>query len=83
MKTLYRFHAEWCMPCKASASAWEAFKQRNPALQYKDVDVDVDAENTSRFSIMSVPTLVLVEDDQVVKTRIGSFSEKDLAALVV
>lgn len=83
MKTLYRFHAEWCMPCKASAPAWEAFKQHNPSLQFQDVDVDMNEEVVTQFGIMSVPTLVLVEDDKIIKTRIGSFSEGDLATLVI
>lgn len=83
MKTLLRFHAPWCMPCKASAPSWESFKSHNPQMSFKDINVDEDDTLAVQYGVMSVPAVVLLEDDRAIKTRVGSFSEKDLISLVV
>ena len=79
MRQLMRFHAEWCMPCKASAPAWKKFKEGNPSLfDYVDVDVDKEPALAKTFGVQSVPALVLIEDDKNFRMRIGSFTEGDL-----
>ena len=71
------------MPCKASAPAWSSFKEHNPSFKFEDVDVDTGSDIAEKYGVMSVPTVLLIEDEKILKTRVGSFSEKDLNLLVV
>lgn len=69
---LVDFYADWCGPCKMVAPILE---QLNDEYQGKlnIIKVDVDAEQAlaQRYSIMSIPTLMLFKDGNVVGQVLG------------
>ena len=84
MNHFLRFHAEWCMPCKASAPAWEKFKAaHSKEFIFEDIDVDKDNATAAKYSVQSIPTLIITnEEGTVLTTRSGSFTLPILEALV-
>ena len=82
MIKVYRFHAEWCSPCKASEPSWNSFKMHNIHLQFEDINVDEDSVTTEKYDVLSVPTVIITKDDKVIRKRTGSFTERDLDILV-
>lgn len=69
---LVDFYADWCGPCKMIAPILE---QLNDEYQGKlnIIKVDVDAEGglAQKYGIMSIPTLMLFKDGQVLGQVLG------------
>ena len=69
---LVDFYADWCGPCKMIAPILE---QLNDEYQGKldIIKVDVDAEGglAQKYGIMSIPTLMLFKDGNVVGQVLG------------
>jgi len=65
--------APWCSPCHMVSPALEALA-RSEAGRFKLVKVDVDRSPalTQRFEVQSIPTLIVLNDGQVVASRTGA-----------
>lgn len=68
---LVDFYAEWCGPCKMLAPALEALSNRNSEIKIVKVNVDEQEDLARRFGVMSVPTLYLYKDGNVVVQKAG------------
>ena len=79
MKKVLRFTASWCAPCKALAMTLE---QVNANLPIEVIDIDVHNEIASEYGIRSVPTLIMVEDNTVLKKMVGTKSKQELEAWI-
>lgn len=70
MKKLLYFSATWCGPCiNLSPILMGICKSNN--IPIKKIDVDQDPENTIKYRIRSIPTLIVIENDQEIKRHIG------------
>ena len=80
---LVDFWATWCGPCKMLAPTIDAI-----ATEYKDrvvvgkVDVDENEAIARRFGIMSIPTLFLFKDGEVVEKLVGYRLKNELEQLL-
>ena len=78
-KVLIDFYADWCGPCKMMTPILEALAQEMAgSLSVYKLDVDEAQKVATKFDITSVPTLILFENGQPIKTIIGL---KDLKTL--
>jgi thioredoxin 1 len=70
---LVDFWAEWCGPCKTIAPILEelATEQADKFVIGK-LDVDVNVATATKFSVMSIPTLLLFKDGEVVARLVGA-----------
>jgi thioredoxin 2 len=69
---LVDFWAVWCGPCKAMAPIFEqAATQLEPEVRLVKVDSDAVPELLQRFSIQSIPTLMLVLHDREIARKLG------------
>ena len=82
-KVIVDFWATWCGPCKMLAPTIDAI-----ATEYKDrvvvgkVDVDENEALARRFGIMSIPTLFLFKDGEVVEKLVGYRLKTELEQLL-
>ena len=80
---LVDFWATWCGPCKMLAPTIDAI-----ATEYKErvvvgkVDVDESEALARRFGIMSIPTLFLFKDGEVVEKLVGYRLKTELEQLL-
>ena len=72
-KILVDFFATWCGPCKMLAPVLEKVESDIKVIK---VDTDEFDELSREYGVMSIPTLVLIENGQEVKRNIG-FIDKD------
>jgi thioredoxin-like negative regulator of GroEL len=69
MKELLKFSASWCQPCKSLAGNMKYVNFGDVVL--KEYDIENNPEESTKFGIRSVPTLVLLKDGVEVKRKSG------------
>lgn len=80
---LVDFSADWCGPCKALSPLVERMaSEYDGKLQVYKIDVDKFKSVAARQGVMSLPTLVLFKDGQVVDRKIGSVREQDVRSMI-
>lgn len=68
---LVDFWATWCGPCRMMAPVVEEIAAQHPELRVGKVDVDAEGALAAQFGIMSIPTLVAMQDGRPVGTLVG------------
>ena len=79
---LVDYWADWCAPCKMIAPVLEEIaSEQQGKLKIGKVNVDVEGELASQFSIVSIPTLLLFKGGKVVNKHIGAGSKSVLEGI--
>ena len=77
---LVDFWAEWCGPCKMVAPVLEEIALENAEkITIAKVNIDENPEIARRYQIMSIPTMSVFTQGEVVKSIVGA---KPKAALL-
>lgn len=75
---LFKFTAAWCGPCKKMDPYWGKVVSKYP-LEVSYFDAEADAAVFQEFNIKSVPTfLVLDDEDKVLENKTGAMPESAL-----
>ena len=77
--TLVDFWAPWCGPCRMQGPIIEEVASKTgDAATVAKVNVDQAPQTASRFGIRSIPTIVILNDGEVIKQFSGVQSEDTL-----
>lgn len=73
---LLQFKAAWCGPCKQQTKEFE----ENPIItDIEAIDIDDDSEDLStKYTVRSIPTMILIGDDDKVLSRWTGFTKSDV-----
>ena len=79
--TLTDFWATWCGPCRMQSPVIEQLNQEmGDKVAFNKVDVDENQATAAKFGIMSIPTLLIKKDGQVVDTLVGYHPKEAIEA---
>lgn len=77
--TFTDFWATWCGPCRMQSPVIEQLaEEMGDKVFFSKVDVDANQETASKFGIMSIPTMLIKKDGQVVDTIVGYHTKEQL-----
>lgn len=77
--TLVDFWAEWCPPCRAIAPIVDQLvTEYNGKATIAKINVDNERELAEKFSVMNIPTLIILKDGQEFDRIIGATSKDNL-----
>lgn len=80
---LVDFFATWCGPCKMMHPVLEQLKeQMGDKIRILKVDVDNNEELSSRYKIMSVPTLLIFKNGTQVWRQSGAMPLNALTEVI-
>lgn len=79
---LLDFWATWCGPCKMIAPILEEIAEERDDVKICKIDVDQEAELSLTYKIMSIPTLMLVKDGNVVAQTVGAMPKEEILAFM-
>lgn len=79
MKKLVVFKAHWCAPCKMLG---KTLQDTDLGIPVETVDIDADPTATTEFDIRGVPTVLLMDENQVIKRRSGYMNSDQLKEFV-
>lgn len=83
LPVLVDFWADWCVPCKHIAPIVEEMADVYAGkLLVAKFNVDDNPKVPSSFGIVSIPTLLLLKNKEVVERRVGALSKNDLKKML-
>ena len=79
---LLDFFASWCGPCRMVGPILDEIAEEREDIKVCKVDIDEQPELASRYRIMSVPTILVLKDGQIVDQSIGAKPKHQILAMV-
>lgn len=65
------FYANWCMPCKTMSPIIEDLAKEYKDVKFVKIDIDKNEELAIKYNVMSIPTMIIMKNGDVIKTFLG------------
>ena len=79
---LLDFFAVWCGPCKMIAPVLDEIAEEREDIKVCKVNVDEEPELAAKYQVMSIPTLFVIKDGQVVNQSLGAKPKAQILAML-
>lgn len=76
------FWATWCGPCKMMAPAVEEVAKDYPDVKVCKVNVDEEPELSNAFKIVSIPTIVVIKNGEIIDSVVGYRPKEDIEKII-
>ncbi|TQK51767.1 thioredoxin [Streptomyces sp. SLBN-118] len=76
---LVEFTADWCGPCRQLAPVLSALaSEEADRLKVVQLDVDTNPETTTRYAVLSMPTLMVFREGEPLMSMVGARPKRRL-----
>ncbi len=79
---LIDFYADWCGPCKMVSPIVDELAEAQSEYKICKVNVDEENELAAAFSVMSIPTLAVMKNGELVDSHIGLAGKSKILAML-
>lgn len=79
---LLDFWATWCGPCRMVAPIVEEIAAERKDILVGKINVDEEMELAVKFGIISIPTLIVMKNGEVVKKAVGYMPKAEILKLL-
>lgn len=79
---LVDFWASWCGPCRMVSPIVDEIAEERNDIKVGKVNVDEQQMLAAQFSVMSIPTLLVFKNGQVVNQAVGARPKQQILALL-
>jgi thioredoxin-like negative regulator of GroEL len=69
MRKLFYYSAPWCQPCQTLGPIMDQVSATIPVVK---INIDYEADAAQQANVKSVPTVILVENEQEVRRFVGA-----------
>lgn len=75
---LLDFYAVWCGPCRMVSPIVEEIASEHPEYVVGKINVDEEPELAQQFKVVSIPSLFVLKNGEVVNSAIGARSKAEI-----
>lgn len=79
---LVDFWASWCGPCKMLSPIVDALSNEVTNVKICKVNVDEEPGLAQKYRVMSIPTLMVFQNGEPVKTSVGLVSKEKILEMI-
>lgn len=79
---LLDFYADWCGPCRMVSPIIDEIALENPNILVGKINVDEQQELAATFSVMSIPTLVVMRGGEIVEKSMGAKPKAQILSML-
>lgn len=78
------FYGDWCTPCKLMKTYLETLESEFPQVEFQYIDVGADENKPTlkQYTVMSVPTLIILQNDNIYGRISKVVNQDELKALI-
>ena len=81
MKQIIYFSAGWCTACQSMSPMVDQLK-REKNISVTKIDTDYDASYVEKYNVKSVPTTIILENNDEVRRHTGVLNYQQLNNLI-
>lgn len=79
---LVDFFAVWCGPCRMVSPVVDEIAEEREDVKVCKVNVDEQAGLAERFSVSSIPALMVFKDGKAVRSEVGAMPKQAILAML-
>lgn len=80
---LYFFYSDWCQLCRLVQPRVDKLQEMfHETVDFEYSNIESDEESAKTYDIRSLPTLVLIQNGNIVWRKVGEFSEEALTTVL-
>jgi len=79
---LLDFWASWCAPCRMVLPVVEEIAQERSDIKVCKINIDEQPDLASRFRIMTIPTLMVMRQGEMVQKAVGALPKEQILELL-
>lgn len=79
---LVDFWATWCGPCRMVGPIIEELSEEMPEVKFCKIDIDKNSGYAGKLGVMSIPTLLLYKNGEIVGKQVGALPKEELVSFI-
>ena len=79
---LLDFFASWCGPCRMVGPILDEIAEEREDIKVCKINIDEQPELAHRYRVMTIPTLMVLKDGNIVEQSVGAKPKHQILAMV-